>query len=146
VGKILSHFSFRLKGCVAMAKAEELLKRYDSLKLSEKEKQELLEYDLACEKGESTELDISEEQKKVVKAYTKTGTRKSSEQRKTAVRKPNETKGKIIAEMANFLENSKKLEISNLVIANKEKLITFSIGEKNYKLDLIESRKKKTNG
>lgn len=111
--------------------------------MNEQEKQELLAYDKAVEKGERTEFDLAPDKKQNVKLYTTTGTRKNPTGYKfsTRSRKPNELKGGLIAELANFLETLDGIE--NLTIANKEKLITFSMGGQNFDLDLKQKRKAK---
>lgn len=58
---------------------------------------------------------------------------------KERVRKENPTKEKVIAEIANLLPQFAE----NIVIENKGKIITFSIGEDEFKLDLIQKRRKK---
>lgn len=58
---------------------------------------------------------------------------------KERVRKENPTKEKVIAEIANLLPQFAE----NIVIENKGKIITFSIGEDEFKLDLIQKRKPK---
>ena len=55
--------------------------------------------------------------------------------------KPDPTKEGIISAIAELLPT---LEAENVVIANKGKLITFTIGGDNYKLDLIRQRPPKT--
>lgn len=58
---------------------------------------------------------------------------------KERVRKENPTKEKVIAEIANLLPQFAE----NIVVENKGKIITFSIGEDEFKLDLIQKRRKK---
>ena len=58
---------------------------------------------------------------------------------KERVRKENPTKEKVIAEIANLLPQFAE----NIVVENKGKIITFSIGEDEFKLDLIQKRKPK---
>lgn len=58
---------------------------------------------------------------------------------KERVQKENPTKEMVIAEIAKILPNFAE----DVVIENKTKIITFRIGEENYKLDLIQKRKKK---
>lgn len=57
--------------------------------------------------------------------------------------KADPTKEGIISAIAEMLPT---LNAENVVIANKGKLITFTIGEENYKLDLIRQRPPKTKG
>lgn len=58
---------------------------------------------------------------------------------KEKVVKPNPTKEMVIAEIAKILPAFAE----NVKIENKAKLITFTIGEEEYKIDLIQKRKKK---
>lgn len=76
---------------------------------------------------------------------TRTGTRKTPTSYKfdKRERKPNATKGQLIEELAKFLENGSEFSIVDLVIANKERQIAFSIGEDSFELTLVQKRKKK---
>lgn len=56
------------------------------------------------------------------------------------VQKENPTKEMIIAEIAKTLQN---LGVGDLKIENKTKIITFSYENENFKVDLIQRRKKK---
>ena len=58
------------------------------------------------------------------------------------VQKENPTKEMIIAEIAKTLQN---LGVGDLKIENKTKIITFSYENENFKVDLIQRRKKKSN-
>lgn len=55
--------------------------------------------------------------------------------------KENPTKEMVIAEIAKLLPNFAE----NVVVENKGKLITFTIGDNDYKIDLVQKRKKKEN-
>ena len=59
---------------------------------------------------------------------------------KERVQKENPTKELIISTIAKALEN---LDIKNLTIENKAKLITFSLNNEDFKVDLVQKRKKK---
>lgn len=59
---------------------------------------------------------------------------------KERVQKENPTKELIIKTIANALQN---LDISNLNIENKAKIITFSYKNENFKVDLVQKRKPK---
>lgn len=63
---------------------------------------------------------------------------KNKTQRERVV-KENPTKEMVIAEIAKLLPAFAE----NVVVENKGKLITFTIGEDNFKLDLIQKRKPK---
>ena len=65
---------------------------------------------------------------------------KQKTQRERVV-KENPTKEMIIAEIAKLLPNFAE----NVVVENKGKLITFTIGDNDYKIDLVQKRKKKEN-
>lgn len=65
---------------------------------------------------------------------------KQKTQRERVV-KENPTKEMVIAEIAKLLPNFAE----NVVVANKGKLITFTIGDNDYKIDLVQKRKKKEN-
>ena len=120
--------------------------RYDKLNLSEDEKKELLEYDKAVERDEKTEYDLSPAKAKVAQKFAHTGTRKAPTVYKfenKRQRKPNATKGGIIAELADFLEKNSQFAISNLAITNKERQVAFQIGDESFELTLVQKRKAK---
>lgn len=123
----------------------ERLARYDKLGLSDKEKQELLVYDKAVERGEKTEFDLPPEKAKAAAKYAHTGTRKAPTAYKFTPRqrKPNATKGGIIAELADFLEKNSQFSIASLEITNKERQIAFKIGDDSFELTLVQKRKPK---
>lgn len=67
---------------------------------------------------------------------------KATEKKKTQkerVKKENPTKEMIIAEIAKILPNF----ATNIIVENTGKIITFSIGNDDFKLDLVQKRKKK---
>lgn len=95
---------------------------------------------------EDEEYLINEEQEELNKA-TK-GTRvgsvvgakaKKPKTQKERVKKENPTKEMVIAEIAKILPNFAE----DVVIENKGKLITFKIGEDEFKLDLVQKRRPK---
>ena len=73
-----------------------------------------------------------------IKADTDKPKKKTSKERVT---KPQPEKEYIVGIIAEFLEDI--AGISNLNIENKAKLITFSYKNEDYKLDLVQKRKKK---
>ena len=73
-----------------------------------------------------------------IKADTDKPKKKTSKER---VAKPQPEKEYIVGIIAEFLEDI--AGISNLNIENKAKLITFSYKNEDYKLDLVQKRKKK---
>lgn len=119
--------------------------RYKALGLTPKEEEELLAYDKKVEAGQRTEYDLSPEQDKIARKFAHAGTRKQPTAYKFTQRqrKPNATKGGIIAELAEFLEKNSQFSIENLQIPNKERQISFAIGGEMFELTLVQKRKPK---
>ena len=97
------------------------------------------------ERDERTEYDATPEQLKVEREMARTGTRKQPTNYKFTKRqrKPNATKGGIIAELAQFLQENSDFSVENLEIVNKERQIAFQIGEDKFELTLAQKRKPK---
>ena len=134
-----------------MAKpAKAQLEAMKKLGLSEKEIQELIAADAAIDKGEKMPFDLTEEQAKEAKKYTKAGTKKAPTVYKLdnaegkRSRKENPTKAAIIAEIAKFLVENSENACENVEITNKERQIAFKIGENCYELTLVQKRKPKS--
>lgn len=114
-----------------------------NLGVSESEAEEILAADKAIDRGEKL-FELSDEQKAVVKKMTATGERKKkaptaySFEKKP--RKENPTKGAIIAELAEFLAENSQNACENVQILNKERQISFVIGENTYELTLVQKR------
>lgn len=86
---------------------------------------------------EQEELD--QKAKGVVKTIVKSEKPKAKTQ-KERVAKENPTKELVIATIAKALET---LDISNLNVENKAKLITFTLNNEDFKVDLVQKRKPK---
>lgn len=116
------------------------------LKCSREEAESIIKDDEAIDKGAKL-FELTDEQKANVKKMTKTGTREIKKpftlDLKPRERKKNATKGAIIAALAKFLTENEEILVENLEILNEEKLISFSIGENTYELDLKQKRKPK---
>lgn len=116
------------------------------LNISEAEAKEVIEYDKAIDRMPDKEVanDLTPEQKKIVKKMASTGTRQipKTYQFTKRERKPNATKEGLITELAAFLAEHSDFAIENCEIVNKNRLVHFSIGEKEYDLTLIEKRSK----
>lgn len=92
---------------------------------------------------------INEEQEELVKLSKENKTSKLIDAKaqnkpvkktqKERVRKENPTKEMVISEIAKLLPAFAE----NVVIENAGKLITFTIGEEEFKIDLVQKRKKK---
>ena len=134
-----------------MAKpAKAQLEAMKKLGLSDKEIEELIAADAAIEKGEKMPFDLTAEQAKEAKKYTKAGTKKAppvynldNENGKRS-RKENPTKAAIITELATFLTKASENACENVEITNKERQITFSVSDNRYELTLVQKRNPKT--
>ena len=117
----------------------------NGLKCSEAEAKEIYAYDCKVESQAKAEYDLPPDKAKIAQKYAHTGTRKTPTvyQFNKRERKPNATKGGIIAELVEYLEKHSDFSIENLQVLNKERQIAFRIGEDNFELTLIQKRKPK---
>ena len=113
------------------------------LGLSREEALQTLADDADIDKGKPKDFDLSAEQLKNAKQYTKVGTRKTSTTPTKRERKENPTKALIIAEIFKFLTENAEISAENLEILNKERQIFFKCGENDYELTLTQKRKPK---
>lgn len=125
----------------------ERLARYAKLGLSDEEKKDLLAYDKAVEatKDKNLDYDLPPDKDKVAQTFTKTGTRKQPTAYKftSRQRKPNATKAGIIEELKHFLEENSDFSTENVEITNKERQLSFKVGEDSFELTLVQKRKPK---
>ena len=104
------------------------------LKISEQERQELLAYDKAVDKGTATEYELTPEQKKISKERRRAENRTYTFTQRE--RKADNEKQEIISKIADlFTENA--------VITNKEREVALKIGDNEYSITLIKHRAKK---
>ena len=117
------------------------------LGLSDEEIAELVADDDAIEKGKKMDFDLTAEQQKEAKKYAKASRTpvvyNLDNEKGKRNRKENPLKASLIAEIANFLKENSANACENVEIINKEKLISFKIGENLYELDLKQKRKPK---
>ena len=113
------------------------------LGLSREEALQTLADDADIDKGKPKDFDLTAEQLKNVKQYTKVGTRKTSITPTKRERKENPTKALIIAELFKFFSENAEISAENLEILNKERQIFFKCGENDYELTLTQKRKPK---
>lgn len=113
------------------------------LGLSREEALQTLADDADIDKGKPKDFDLTAEQLKNVKQYTKVGTRKTSTTPTKRERKENPTKALIIAELFKFFSENAEISAENLEILNKERQIFFKCGENDYELTLTQKRKPK---
>ena len=116
-----------------------------SLGVSQAEAEEIYEFDKAIDRGERTQYDLDPDKEKEakkmanVKNHRTTGVYNLNKRE----RKANPTKASIIAEIAQFLMENSENACENVNITNKERQISFKIGENDYELTLVQKRKPK---
>lgn len=122
--------------------AEAIARIQNSLKISEAEAREVYLSDCAIDKGEKQDFDLTTAQQEVARKFAHTGTRKQPTAWKFTKRerKPNATKGGLIAELAQFLTENSEFDTKNVEIVNKERQIAFAIGENKFELTLVQKR------
>lgn len=135
---------------IARENKEQAVKRImNSLKCSKQEAEEVYNSDIAIEHNEKQDFDLSPDKLKEAQKYARTGTRKTAPKPQKQApnyqfnkreRKPNATKGGIIAELANFLENGSQFETSEVQITNKEREILLKISGEYYSVTLTYKR------
>lgn len=132
---------YQLKGKVINIPNAELNKLQGLLRISRSEAINVwLSDNDYIEVAEIEELTAKAKENKV--SHNARAEYKPKTQRERVV-KADPTKEGIISAIAEMLPT---LNAENVVIANKGKLITFTIGEDNYKLDLIRQRPPKAKG
>lgn len=132
---------YQLKGKVINIPNTELNKLQGLLRISRSEAINVwLSDNDYIEVAEIEELTAKAKENKV--SHNARAEYKPKTQRERVV-KADPTKEGIISAIAEMLPT---LNAENVVIANKGKLITFTIGEENYKLDLIRQRPPKAKG
>lgn len=116
------------------------------LECSEAEAEDIIKSDKAIDHNERVYFDLDPKQEKEIqKKFVATGTRKTPIifDKKPRERKENATKSGIIAEIAEFLTEKTQFSTKNVQILNKERQISFQIGEETYEFTLVQKRKPK---
>lgn len=109
-----------------------------TLDITREEALELEGYDADVTAGKKTEYDLTAEQQAVVSEMTRADTEVG---KRKGTRKPNELKEAIVREIAEFLsEDALGQMYEAVVVANANRTITFSVGDKRFELNLIEKR------
>ena len=126
-----------------MADAGQKERIMEILRVSAHEADEILAYDKLVEQGKPTPYDFSKEQEKATRKYRQADRKRPNYQFSQRERKPNATKGGLIAELATFLSENSEFSVENLQITNKERMIAFQIGDERFELTLIQKRKPK---
>ncbi len=109
-----------------------------TLDITREEALELEGYDADVTAGKKTEYDLTAEQQAVVSEMTRADAEVG---KRKGTRKPNELKEAIVREIAEFLsEDALGQMYEAVVVANANRTITFSVGDKRFELNLIEKR------
>ena len=124
-------------GKMYFIRQDDLNKEIRNSKMSEFEKIELWLEDKGYLINDELE-ELDKEAKGKVKVIAETQPRKKTQ--KERVQKENPTKELIIQTIYKALE---QLEVNNLTIENKAKLITFTLNNEDFKVDLVQKRKEK---
>ena len=119
-------------------------------KCSREDAIELIKYDCDVEDGKDTEYDLTPEQEQVVQDLRRKVEHKKPNTVKRE-RKPNELKEALVLALADFLENECEFDLNGettycgeVEITNKNRMIHFSCKDKEFDLQLIEKRIKKS--
>ena len=113
------------------------------LEISAKEADEIIAYDNAVDKGMKTEYDLTKQQEKETRKYRQADRKQTTYNFTKRERKPNATKGGLIAELFTFLSEKSEFSTENVTITNKERQIAFQIGDDKFELTLVQKRKSK---
>lgn len=119
-----------------------LIKQYmEKLGCTEAEARDLIAYDNEVDHNRPTTYDLTPEQKKVAKQYTKVDSKKPTVYKFTKrERKANLTKSGIISQLADFLTEQGYAMVE---ITNKERQIAFKVDDNSFELTLVQKRKPK---
>lgn len=114
------------------------------LDLTSEEADAVIAYDKAVDRGEKTEFDLTDEQKKQTRKYRQADRKPTVYNwQSKRERKPNATKGGLIEELFKFLNENCSFNVENCEITNKERQIAFSVGENRFELTLVQKRASK---
>lgn len=123
----------------------EAIKRIQAgLKCSEEEAREVYAYDKAIDRGEKTEFDLSVEQEKASRKWARADRKPTVYNLNKRERKPNATKGAIIAALAAWLTDGASFEVEGLEVTNAERQVKFSSAGETFELTLVQKRKPKS--
>jgi len=106
---------------------------------------DIIETDKIIDKGGRTQYDLSKEEEKLAMKISGVNERKAKSENnmRGKVRAENPTKSGIISEIAEYLTENCGFATENVTITNKERQITFKIGENDYEFTLVQKRKPK---
>ena len=112
---------------------------------SEEEAEDVMKWDKVIDQGGRTPYDLDPATEKMAKKFCNTRERKKPTvyEFTKRERKANPTKGGIIAELAKFLTEMSEFATESVEITNKERQISFKIGENCYSVTLTRHRSPK---
>lgn len=112
------------------------------LKVSEKEADEILEYDKRIDKGERVEYDLPPELEKMAKKFANVTTHKKPIVLDTKPRekKTDDVKVGLIDSIFAHLNENEEIKCENVTITNKSKTISFVLNGETYEIDLKRKR------
>lgn len=115
------------------------------LNVSAEEAEAIMQSDRAIDRGERMDFDLPPEQEKLAKKMANV-----QEHRRPTVykfdkrqRKENATKKGIIDFLHKILTENEEFAFENITITNKERQISFTIGENTFELTLVQKRQPK---
>ena len=114
-----------------------------SLNVSAEEADEIIAYDKAVDHGEKTPYDLSPDKEKETRKYRQADRKPTVYKFTQRERKPNPTKEGIVAEIAQFLTENSGFAMENVEITNKNREISFAVGEDSFTLTLVQKRRAK---
>jgi hypothetical protein len=129
-----------------MAKAESQKERImRSLGVTAEEADEIIAYDKAIDRGERMEYDLDPEREKEAKKMANVRNHKTTGvyDLRARPRKENATKKGIIDDLFKFLTENSEIAYENVSILNKERQISFTVGEDTFELTLVQKRRPK---
>ena len=129
-----------------MAKTESQKERImRSLGVTAEEADEIIAYDKAIDRGERMEYDLDPEKEKEAKKMANVRNHKTTGvyDLRARPRKENATKKGIIDDLFKFLTENSEIAYENVSILNKERQISFTVGEDTFELTLVQKRKPK---
>ena len=124
-------------------KEEQLQLLINKLNITREEAIDVLHYDEQVNRGKATPYDLTDEQMNNVHKLLRKVDHVNARGVKHTMKQNIEKEDTIYA-LANFLtQDDSKYCYDNVIITNKSREISFSIGEKDFTLTLIEKRKSK---
>lgn len=121
-----------------MDKVEKLMK---NLGISKEDAEKVLIYDKMVDQNKPTPYDLTKEQQKIAKKYTKSGIKTVKSTKNPPKKVKNVEKFLIIEEIYTFLVKNPSILAQNIEKVNTERQISFKIGQNSYSLTLTKHTK-----